>query len=99
MWILLRPTTPVIVELVLHVPSGQPTDYPCACYRSMANRYDVLEFGFEDTVARPCQYSIAVREFTFANSPPRTDESERQRLEHTCRNSPKLPLRQSHTRL
>ena len=31
-----------ILKLVLHVPSGQATDYPRACYGSMADWYDVL---------------------------------------------------------
>jgi len=33
------------------VAGSKAPDYPGTCYRSMANGYDVLEFGFENTVA------------------------------------------------
>lgn len=50
-----------------NIPCGQSTDYPSACNSSMADRYDVLEFGLENTVAHML-ISRALFEIYFATS-------------------------------
>ena len=65
------------------LPCGQTTHDPGACYRSMADGYDVLEFGFEDaftnvsllsSCCRPtpvasCSRKLDAGDKPFANAP------------------------------
>jgi hypothetical protein len=82
--------TMLVVWETMHVPSGQTTDYPCTGYRRMADWYDVLEFGFEDAVARSHQYLVAIWGLLCMLAQATA-------ARRTCKSSRKLPLRQSHT--
>lgn len=65
----------------------------------MADRYDVLEFRFEDTVPRPCQYFILTTE-KYVRKPPEVGPSwRRAQRKRTCKNFLKLLLQQAHMHL